>query len=137
MKEIDPQLDNIHFMLERHRQEIEQFRKKCSHSDEDLFYGEHSVIPFHGSTMKLICNHCGTVLVSPSLYTPERMSKIINTKTGEERNAFELEEIEMEGKKFWVTFGSDVRIKDKKRFLDSYIDFVVEFSGKKTKRKLK
>jgi uncharacterized Zn finger protein len=128
MKEID---DNLHLMLERHRQEIEQFRKKCSHSDEDLIYGEHSVIPFHGSTMKLICSRCGTVLVSPSSYTPERMSKIVNTKTGEERNAFELEEIEMEGKKFWVTFGSDVRIKDKKRFLDSYVDFAVEFSKKR------
>jgi ribosomal protein S27E len=120
--------DNIHTMLER-------FRKKCPHSDENLVYGEHSIIPFHGSTMKLMCNRCGTVLVSPSSYSPERMSKIVNTQTGEERNAFELKEVEIKGKKFWVTFGDGVRVKDKKRFLDSYIDFAVEFSEKRKPRK--
>jgi len=135
MKEIDPALDNIHFMWERHRQEIEQFRKKCPHSDESLIYAEHSLIPFHGSTMKLICNRCGMILVSPSSYTPERMSKIINTKTGESRDAFVVEEIEIEGKKTWVTFEDDVKAKDKKRFLDSYIDFVVEFSEKRKTKK--
>ena len=135
MKEIDPQLDNIYFMLERHRQEIEQFRKKCSHSDEDLIYGEHSVIPFHGSTMKLICGRCGMVLVSPSLYTPERMSKVVNTETGESRNAFALDEVIIKGQKAWVVVNDGVRNKDKQRFLNSYIDFVSKSSSGLSKLK--